>query len=45
MEMVMSDLNLNKFHDAYRGTNKGYDSDKNGFASNFSITSIAGAVG
>ncbi len=42
MEMVKGDLNLNKFHDTYRGKKKDYDSGKNGCVSEFSKKDIAG---
>jgi hypothetical protein len=44
MEMVIRNLNLNKSRDAYRGIKKDYDSGKNGFASDFSKTPIAGVM-
>ncbi len=45
MEMVISDLNLNKSHNEYCGMKKDYDSGKNGCASDFFKTFIAGVMG
>ena len=45
MEMVIGDLNLNKFHYTYCGMTKDYVSVKNGSESDFSKTLIAGVMG